>query len=308
MLAACSNATNEEVASTPAPTSTPTAEVKEAVVEEVVEEVSEPVSYLQKALEQAKKTETIWFSSGVSDSYYFYSNETNMLESAHDYFYSTNAQLSRSLASLKADELYTTSLQEYDASGNSTFSDENTSETTTYVVAGDGYYTNTLGNNQWFKYPISDSFKTAEHLEELIDLFLRHPEQLVIIDAFNEGNNTDAAIIQYQLTNEQFVELSNDFRLGFFTGNYDVSDIEIDIPNADTMDGLYLEISVDKDFNILGYSVSYTDKLVTDETSNPYDYYYYSLHVYFFSPNEEFIGEMPDEVRQTAVVDEGAGD
>lgn len=313
VLAACSNATNEELApdATPASISTQTTdEVKEAIVEEVVEGVSEPVSYLQNALEQAKKTETVWFSSGVGDSFYFYSNETNMLESAHDYFYNVNAQLRRSPASLKADELYTNSLQEFDASGNSTFFDESTTEYTTYVVAGDGLYSETLGTEQMFKYAISDNFKTAEHLEGVVDLFLRYPEQLEIIDAFDAGNNPDAAIIQYKLTNAEFVALSNEFRQSFFTGNYAGSDVEIDIPNADTMEGLYLEIAVDREFNVLNYAVTYTDKLVSDETSNSNDYYYYRLDVYFYSPNDDFTGEIPDEVRQTAVEpeDEEFGD
>lgn len=301
LLAACSNATNEEVVATPASTPTATAEVKEEVVEEVVEEVSEPVSYLQDALERLKTVNTISYMSSVSESYYYYSNESNTLSTTTDYVYSMNGELRRSPAAAKVDATSSSHVLEYDANGTNTFEDYSSSESTSYMSEGEGMYYKSDYDDIWYQYYLSDDFRTIEHIEDVVKLFLLNPEELVIIDGFGEGNDPDMAIIQYNLTTEQFVELSTDFRQSFFTGVYDLTDIDYGAPKVEDMQGLYLDITVDKDYNIYSYTISYSDKYVYDETANPEDFHGYSLTVYFNEPNAEFFGELPEDVRESAV-------
>lgn len=302
VLAACSNANNT-------PTPTQTAEVKETEAEEVVEEaveeavdeVNEPALYLQKTLDQTKTIETISYMSSVINNYYFHSNETNTINAITDYVFSMNGELRRSPAAAKIDTISSYHILEYDENGTNTFEDYSATEAISYLSIGEGDYYKSDTEDKWYQYYLSDDFKTLEHIEQLLNLFLLYPEQLTIIDEFGEGHDTDLAVIQYHLTNEQFVSLSPDFRKSFFTGVYDLTDIEYDTPKADEMNDLYLDITVDKDFNIYSYRISYTDKYYYDETANPEDFHGYSLSVYFNNQNEPFFGELPDEVREAAV-------
>ena len=299
VLGACSGGNNDvkEVVATP----TPAVEGKAETAPEVIEEVSLPVSYLTQALENAQKAETLSYNATVSDTYYMYSTDTGMLANSYDYTLSMSGDIRRNPADAHIYEYYTSYFNEFDENGNAT-PDESYSESQTYIVGGDSVYVNSVGYEETYKFPVSGAFKTVEHLEDIVNLFLLYPDKLVMHEDFGAGFDTETATINYELTNEQFVKHILEFKQSFFAGHYDINDVDIPVPNVDTVDAISINITINKDFNVQDFYITYMDKNQFDATSSPDDYLYYGLSVFFNSTNGEFFGELPAEIRDAAII------
>lgn len=148
----------------------------------------------------------------------------------------------------------------------------------------------------WYKSDTTESFRTIERLEEIIEFYAEHSDNLSISDY--EGKIS----LDLELTPEQFADHIQLLTYTLFNGEYEKFEYEhmYDIM-PELLEYNYTSLILDDSNHVAGYFVSFGSKTMDGAEDDRYTFF---MMVSFTDLNEATAVVIPDEVVQGAVVSE----
>lgn len=293
--------------------------------ENVLTNGEEAVAFLKKASETTSNLETVSFLSLVY--YTTYINDLSKPE--NNYFnefngtYEGTMQRTPKLADI---------VQSFDISSGTLGSegdylyDESTQISTTnedyfdpelgwFTVSGEfsygGVVTNDDEQSDIRHEDLDSNFKTLEHMDAFMQLFMSYPNQLSIykdkIEDMDEEYELDNWIVELNLTNEQYFEHFYKLEYNFFTGSYfDVQSNQLPLIELESLTDLYLALTFDPSYNLVQLTVFHTYKVIgdyVDADANRDDYTTTRYFTFFSDHNAPYTNSIPEEVLLNADYD-----
>ncbi|MCP1144811.1 hypothetical protein [Lysinibacillus endophyticus] len=277
----------------------------------------EAMEFLQKAVEKTSNLETVSFSSFVYKTAYL----NNLLEPELSSFYEYNdtyegmmqrspkyATLTTSISQTSGSLVYG-EIGEYDDSTSiySTSTEYFDPELGWYSVSGDYSYGGVpvMEEEPYISHnDLDESFKTLEHIDAFMELFMSYPEQLSLyketVGDIGGEFELDNWIVELQLTQEQYREHLNMLDMNLFTGSYFESELnELYFVETEDLRDLYLALTFDTAYNLVQLTVFHTYNGLEDYVEPEMrrnDYFINRYFVYFSDYNVPYAQRIPEEV------------
>lgn len=182
-----------------------------------------------------------------------------------------------------------------------------------FTESGDFSYGGEVTNDdRYIRHEDLDSnFKTLEHIDAFMQLFIAYPSQLSIskekIEDFDGEIELDNWIIELNLSSEQFVEHFKLFEYNFFTGSYtDVDVISHPFFESEDPKDLYLTLTFDPSYNLVQLTVNYTYQGIKDYVDtevNGIDHITKHYYTFFSDHNSPYTQSIPEKVIENADYD-----
>lgn len=306
----------------PSPTPTIETQENETTSQNQTEDDNVPMNseeamlFLEKAFEITSNLETISFLSLMYHTAYL--NDLNQPENSYftDYNSTYEGTLQRTPKLAHITESIDISSGTFDNDGDYLY-DESTRITYTntdyfdldqgwFTASGDFTYGGEVTNDEqsYIRHEgLDSSFKTLEHIDAFMELFMSHPDQLSIykdkIEDFDGEYELDNWIVELHLTNEQYYKHFNMLEYNLFTGSY--YDVELDQLHFEVEDlsDLYLALSFDPSYNLAQLTVFHTYKGLDDYVDadvNRKEYNKIRYFTFFSDHNSPYTHSIPEEV------------
>jgi hypothetical protein len=276
----------------------------------------EAMAFLKKAEEITSNLKTVSFLSLVYNTSYL--NDLN--EPEHSYFNAYNSTYEGTLQRdpklayiIKSIDMSSGTLSEgdylHDESTRITYTNTEyfDSELGWFTVSGDYSYGGVaeIDEQPYISHDeLDSSFKTLEHIDAFMQLFMSYPNQLSIakdkIEDFNGDIELDNWIIELQLTNEQYLEHFNMLEFNLFTGSYlNVDSNELHYVELEDLRDLHLSLTFDPSYNLVQLMVFHTYNGLEDYVDadvNRNDYFTTQYFTFFSDYNAPYTHSIPEEV------------
>lgn len=319
LLIACTEENNEKEKLLPTSTTetkhneTNTKMKTETGNDRVLTNAEEAMVFLEKAAEITSKLETISFSFSVFNTSYLNNLDEPEYSSFFDYYstYEGTMQRNPKLAYItksidnSSGTLVNGYKDQYDESSRLAYTNTEyfDPELGWFSVSGDYSYGGVVESDEQEQahiahYDIDASFKTLEHIDRFMQLFMSYPDQLSIYKESHEDVALDNWIIELKLTNEQYFEHFNMLEYNLFTGSYfDVDSNELYFVESEKLRDLYLTLMFDPSYNLVQLTVNHTYNALEDYVdANRNDYFTTIYYAFFSDYNLPYTHTIPESV------------
>ena len=317
LLIACTdeNSTKEEPTPTP-PIETQQLETTTQIqtqtqidTDKLLTNAEEAMVFLEKAAEITSNLETVWFLSMFFNTSYS-GNVDELGQSTFSEYNSTyegtmqrNPKLAYIIKSIdnSSGTLVDGMKDSYDESSRLQYSHMEyfDFELGWFSVSGDYSYGEVVENDEQpyiQHYDLDASFKTLEHIDDFMQLFMSYPDQLSIYKDSYEDIELDNWIIELKLTNEQYFEHFNMLEFNLFTGSYfDVDSNELYFVQSEKLRDLYLALTFDPSYNLVQLTVNHTYNALEDYVGAN-DYFTTIYYTFFSDYNVPYTHRVPEDI------------